>query len=109
MFFPSRKRYFYAVSPIYSKKIGNLVFCQRYRGDSWNKELSTSLGSVNYLIENLKDLFAAESSIVFTSSVGGQLVLDEQPLAYHATRAALQNHRFSPKTETKSIEKRIEH
>jgi NAD(P)-dependent dehydrogenase (short-subunit alcohol dehydrogenase family) len=73
------------------KRISNLIFCHRYRGDSWGKEFLISLDAVHHIIESLKTNFASESSIVIISSNASHFILAEQSLAYHATRAALEN------------------
>jgi NAD(P)-dependent dehydrogenase (short-subunit alcohol dehydrogenase family) len=79
-----------------AKKIGpnplnNLVFCHRYRGDEWRKEFQISLDAVYHAIEALEKHLAPEASIVIISSNASRFILEEQPLAYHATRAALEN------------------
>ena len=74
-----------------STTIDNLVFCQRYRGKSWNKEFQISLDAVHHTIEVLKTNFATDSSIVIISSNASHFILDEQSLAYHATRAAIES------------------
>ena len=74
-----------------SKCISSLIFCHRYRGDSWENEFSISLDAVHHIIEGLKTNLASESSIVILSSNASHFILAEQPLAYHATRAALES------------------
>ena len=74
-----------------STTIDNLVFCHRYRGKSWNKEFQISLDAVHHTIEALKTNLAADSSIVIIGSNASRFVLDEQSLAYHATRSALES------------------
>ena len=74
-----------------TKRINNLIFCHRYRGDRWEKEFSISLDAVYHMIESLKAKFTPKSSIVIISSNASQFVFQEQSLAYHATRSALEN------------------
>ncbi len=70
-----------------------LVFFQRYRGigDAWQGEYSVSLRATQVLI----DEFSVPSSevpgrsIVITSSPADAKVALEQPVSYHATKAAL--------------------
>ena len=70
-----------------------LVFFQRYRGsgDAWQGEYSVSVRATQILI----DEFSAQSSkapglsIVITSSPAAAKVALEQPVSYHATKAAL--------------------
>lgn len=76
---------------IKQKSINNLIFCHRYRGKNWKKEFLISLDAVYHMIESLKMNLASESSIVIISSNACQFIFDEQPLAYHATQAALDN------------------
>ena len=77
-------------SRIASVDIHNLVFCHRYRGDSWEMEFKVSLEAVCHLIENVKKL-ASLSSIVIIGSSASSFVFEEQSTAYHASRAALEN------------------
>ena len=74
-----------------SKRINNLIFCHRYRGDNWGDEFQVSLEGVYLVIENVKKKLASVSSIVIVGSNAGRYVFEEQSAAYHATRAALEN------------------
>ncbi len=78
-----------------SGPIAHLVFYQRYRGkgDSWEGELQVSLTATKTLVELCAEHFAADShpSIVIVSSVASRLILAEQPVSYHAAKAAI-NH-----------------
>ena len=73
------------------RKIDNLVFCHRYRGDSFSEELQITFQSVHQVVNCLKSRFSKKSSIVIVSSVASQFIIDEQSFAYHGTRAALEN------------------
>jgi NAD(P)-dependent dehydrogenase (short-subunit alcohol dehydrogenase family) len=72
-------------------KIHNLVFLQRFRGDSdsWQGEIETSLTASKRIIEALDGSFACPTSIVFTSSIVGELVVHNQPLSYHVGKAGI--------------------
>ena len=73
------------------KHINNLIFCHRYRGDNWRKEFQISLDAVHYIIENLSKNLTSNTSIVIIGSNASRFILDEQSLAYHATRSALES------------------
>jgi len=73
------------------KCIDNIVFCHRYRGDIWKKEFQICLEAVYDLIERFKTNLASKSSIVIIGSNASHFIMAEQSLAYHATRAALEN------------------
>lgn len=74
-------------------KISNLVFCQRYRGsgDPWTGEFDVSLTATRRIVDFLSDKFAAgdDGAIVFISSIADRAVIDDQPLSYHVSKAAL--------------------
>ena len=72
------------------KRINNLIFCHRYRGDKWGKEFQISLDAVHHTIEALKTNLAADSSIVIIGSNASRFILDEQTPVYHATQSALE-------------------
>jgi NAD(P)-dependent dehydrogenase (short-subunit alcohol dehydrogenase family) len=70
------------------KKNGALLFCQRYRGDDeWKGELAVSLTQTKTLMECAKYLDGG--SVVVMASVAGVSVEEEQPVGYHACKAAL--------------------
>lgn len=73
--------------------VTNLVFLQRFRaeGDAWQGELDVSLTATKTIIEELQDTFAADqpNSIVLVCSNLSRLVANEQPVAYHAAKAAM--------------------
>tara|TARA_Y100000590_G_scaffold460725_1_gene620732 strand:- start:1708 stop:2418 length:711 start_codon:yes stop_codon:yes gene_type:complete len=87
----SKKQLSKLTKSLESTTIDNLIFCHRYRGESWNKEFQISLGAVRHTIEALKTKFSSDCSIVIIGSNAGRFILDEQSLAYHVTRAALEN------------------
>lgn len=64
-----------------------LLFCQRFRGnaDDWMSELEVSLTRTKRLINSA----IGAQSIVVMSSVAAVSVEDEQPVSYHACKAAL--------------------
>jgi NAD(P)-dependent dehydrogenase (short-subunit alcohol dehydrogenase family) len=70
-------------------KLNNLIFAHRYRGDIWDHDFEVTLKSVEFIINNLKNKFCGEGSIVILGSNAGNLVYKEQTVSYHATRAAL--------------------
>jgi 3-oxoacyl-[acyl-carrier protein] reductase len=70
-------------------KLNYLIFSHRYRGHEWDEDFSITVKAVDILINQLKDLFFDEASIVILGSNAGHFVLEEQSASYHATRAAL--------------------
>jgi 3-oxoacyl-[acyl-carrier protein] reductase len=70
-------------------KLNYLIFAHRYRGLSWDEDFDVTLKTVEKTIDQFKDQFLPEASIVILSSNASQFVLQEQPASYHATRAAL--------------------
>jgi NAD(P)-dependent dehydrogenase (short-subunit alcohol dehydrogenase family) len=71
----------------------HLVCFQRYRGDEdpWRGELETSLSATKRIVEFASDNFdgAKENSVVFVGSIASQFIAEEQPVGYHAAKAAL--------------------
>lgn len=72
----------------------NLVFVQRHRGeqgDEWAGELETTLTATKQIVELLSSERPAgrPGSIVMVSSLAATLIVDEQPVSYHAAKAAL--------------------
>jgi NAD(P)-dependent dehydrogenase (short-subunit alcohol dehydrogenase family) len=66
-----------------------LLLCQRYRGeDEWHGELSTSLTRSKALFEWAED-HMVNGSVVVMASVAAVSVEEEQPVSYHACKAAL--------------------
>lgn len=70
-------------------KIHNVVFCQRYRGKNSIIDFNVTLHSTEFVIENIKKRMGKGSSIIFISSIAIKQILDDQPMSYHLTRAAL--------------------
>jgi len=73
--------------------LNHLVFCQRYRDsdDPWQGELETSLTATKTLIEICATHFRRphNHSIVAIGSSAASFVAPEQPVGYHAAKAAL--------------------
>jgi hypothetical protein len=70
-----------------------LLFCQRFRGDTYGadiflQEYWTSLSRTRHVIENYVRR-APLKSIVVMASVAAVSVEEEQPVSYHACKAAL--------------------
>jgi len=74
-------------------KLSHLVCFQRYRGkeEAWQGELETSLSATRQIIEFASSNFesANEKSIVLVGSIASQFIAQEQPVGYHAAKAAL--------------------
>ena len=74
-------------------RINNLIFLQRYRGngDLWRGELEISLTATKAVIERLAGEFRDDESqsIVIIGSNASRFVAEEQPVGYHAVKAAL--------------------
>ncbi len=72
-----------------------VLFCQRYRPNSegmqgdWSGEIQASLFRTEAVIRNLADRSHQLQSIVVMASVAGVSVEEEQPVSYHACKAAL--------------------
>jgi len=71
------------------RKLDNLVFCQRFRGDgdAWLGEFQTSLSATKYVVEQCRS--KGVGSIVVMGSIAAHWVANEQPVGYHAFKAAL--------------------
>jgi 3-oxoacyl-[acyl-carrier protein] reductase len=71
----------------------HLVFYQRYRGggDQWGGELETTLTGTKAVIAACASLFESgrNQAIVAVGSAASRFVLEEQPVSYHAAKAAL--------------------
>lgn len=74
----------------------SIAFFQKFRGqgDTWEGEWRVSIDATRRLIE----LLAAQSprpvlgrSIVIVGSVAGEFVITDQPVSYHAAKAALEH------------------
>ncbi len=67
----------------------SIMFCQRYRGDAafaWDCEFEVSLAQTKREIERV---YQSVRSIVVMASVAAVSVEEEQPVSYHACKAAL--------------------
>ena len=72
--------------------LDNLVLLHRFRGegDPWQGELDVSLTATKAVVDAAAGRFADRGgSIVIACSNASRLVADEQPLSYHAAKAAL--------------------
>jgi len=69
-----------------------LVLLQRFRGDgdTWAGELDTSLTATRLTIEACAGRFDAAAAIVIVGSIAGRFVAGEQPVGYHAAKAAME-------------------
>lgn len=72
------------------KKIDNLIFSQRYRGNDPEEEFSVMVKSTEKIISMFKNLLNKNSSIVILSSVSTRGVLLDQNVSYHLIRGALE-------------------
>ncbi|MEO0534986.1 MAG: SDR family oxidoreductase [Cyanobacteria bacterium P01_A01_bin.123] len=67
-----------------------LVFTHRYRGTEWDEEFQITVKAINVIFDALRPNFRNDASVVIIGSVAGFFVFDEQPAAYHASRASLE-------------------
>jgi NAD(P)-dependent dehydrogenase (short-subunit alcohol dehydrogenase family) len=71
----------------------HVVFCQRYRGqgNTWDGELQVSLTATDEIIRLAAQRIdgTVDHSIAIISSMASRLVYEEQPVSYHAVKAAL--------------------
>jgi NAD(P)-dependent dehydrogenase (short-subunit alcohol dehydrogenase family) len=69
----------------------NIIFAQRYRGEapSWNSEIETILTATKLIIEGLSPTIAEGGAIVMVTSIADKYVARDQPVSYHAAKAAL--------------------
>jgi len=72
--------------------IDNLIFCQKNRTgvEDYKYEFDLNVHAVKNMIDALQDNFSNSASIVAIGSPAGQTIVSEQPLAYHASKAALE-------------------
>lgn len=70
-------------------KLNYLIFSHRYRGQDWDDDFNITVKACEIIINQLKDSFLDEASIVILGSNAGHFVLEEQCASYHASRAAL--------------------
>ena len=74
----------------YALPVDAMLLCQRYRGsDEWAGELATSLTRSKQLCDWAADYMTEGGAIVVMASVAGVSVEEEQPVSYHAAKAAL--------------------
>lgn len=74
----------------YQKKINNIIFAQRYRGNNSMEEYKVMVESTNNLIKLFKRNLLKNSSIIILSSIASTTVVPEQNASYHYTRGALE-------------------
>jgi len=72
-----------------SLKLNYLIFAHRYRGQEWDDDFNVTVKLVDLVINQFKNKFLNEASIVILGSNAGHFVLEEQSSSYHASRAAL--------------------
>ena len=72
-------------------RVKNLIFCQRYRGDDLFNHFDIGLFSSKYFIDALGKSLIKNSSVVFINSIASQVIVSEQNLGYHLSKAALEN------------------
>ena len=73
-----------------NKKIDNLIFSQRYRGNEPEQDFNLLLRSTNKIIKLFSKNLSKNSSIVVLSSIATTTVLHDQNEEYHYTRGALE-------------------
>lgn len=74
-----------------NKKIDNLIFSQRYRGDKPEDDFNLILKSTNKIINNFSKNLSKNSSIVVLSSIATTTIVHDQNEIYHYTRGALES------------------
>jgi NAD(P)-dependent dehydrogenase (short-subunit alcohol dehydrogenase family) len=72
-----------------SLKLNYIIFAHRYRGQEWDDDFNITVKLIDLIINQFKDKFLNEASIVILGSNAGHFFLEEQSSSYHATRAAL--------------------
>ena len=75
----------------FKKKIHNLIFSQRFRGDEIGGDFNLILEGTNNVIKSFSKKFSKDSSIVILSSIATSTVLHDQSEEYHYTRGALES------------------
>ena len=73
-----------------NKKIDNLIFSQRYRGNEPEQDFNLLLRSTNKIIKLFSKNLSKNSSIVVLSSIATTTVSHDQNEEYHYTRGALE-------------------
>jgi len=72
------------------KKIDNLIFSHRYRGNNEQEDYQISLHSVEQIIDLMKDKLSKKSSIIIINSIAIRTIVDDQPQRYHVIRGGLE-------------------
>jgi len=72
------------------KKIDNIIFSQRYRGNIPGSERQIMLSSTSRLIDGLQKKMSKKATIVVIGSVCSDGVILDQNLEYHTTRGGLE-------------------
>ena len=74
----------------YIKKIDNIIFSQRYRGEDWKEDFQVSVFSIDQIIKILKNKISKNGSVILISSISNKAILHDQGLAYHLTKVSLE-------------------
>ena len=72
------------------KKVDNLIFSHRYRGNNKEEDFQISLHSVEQIIDLMKKKLSKNSSIVIINSIAIKTIVDDQPQRYHVIRGGLE-------------------
>ena len=72
------------------KKIDNLIFSHRYRGNNEQEDYQIYLHSVEQIIDLMKDKLSKKSSIIIINSIAIRTIVDDQPQRYHVIRGGLE-------------------
>ena len=72
-----------------NKKINNLIFSHRYRGQNSHEEFQVMVEATNNIIKILENNFLKNSSIIVLSSIATSTIVHDQNATYHYTRGAL--------------------
>ena len=76
---------------LYNKKIDNLIFSHRYRGSNKDDEFGLTIHKVEKILNLLKQNLKVGSSVILIGSIAGHLVVSEQSLSYHVSRAGIES------------------
>ena len=77
------------IKKIKIKKIDNIIFSQRYRGNNANSERQVMLVATNSLIDGLQKKMSKKAAIIVIGSVCIDGAVLDQDLEYHTTRGGL--------------------
>ena len=72
------------------KKVDNLIFSHRYRGNDKDEDFQISLHSVEQIIDLMKKKLSKNSSIIIINSIAVKTIVDDQPQRYHVIRRGLE-------------------